>query len=89
MQRRTFFQCAGKTSRERHLKSVEYPRGSKCRYNQRVEAAPRQPVEPRRDICFDDLLILHHECRVNSENRINLFEEVDPLRTVWISSKWP
>ena len=68
MQCRTFFQCAGETSRERHLKSVEYPRGSKCRHHQRVEAAPWQPVEPRGDIRFDDLLILHHERRVDFEN---------------------
>ena len=54
LQDRARLQCAGDRAGERHFEPVEDPGDAERRDHQGVEAAPRQAVEPRRDVGFDD-----------------------------------
>ena len=55
LQHRAFLQRAGERAGERHLQPVQDPGDAERRHHQRVEAAPGQAVEPRRDVAFDDM----------------------------------
>ena len=59
MQRRAVLERAGERARQRHLEPVENPGDAERHHDQRVKAAPRQPVEPRRNVGFDDLACRH------------------------------
>ncbi len=54
LQDRAFAQRAGHGAGERHLEAVEDPGDAECDDDERVEAAPRQAVEPGGDVGFDD-----------------------------------
>ena len=55
LQRRALLQRARERARERHLEPVENPGDPERDDDQRVEAPPRQAVEPRRSVGFDDV----------------------------------
>jgi hypothetical protein len=74
------FQSAGQTSGERHFQPIQNPGDAQGGHHQRVEAAPRQSVEPRRNIGFDDLLVLHHERNVNAVGPVNLARWIERLK---------
>ena len=55
LQRRALLQSAGEIApAERHLEAVEDPGDAERDDDERVEPAPGQPVEPRRDVGLDD-----------------------------------
>ncbi len=54
LQHRACLECARDGAGERDFKPVEDPRDPECHHHQRMKAAPRQPVEPRRNVGFDD-----------------------------------
>ena len=58
LQHRACLERARDRAGERHLKAVENPRDAERHDDQRMETAPRQPVEPRRDVGFDDQAIV-------------------------------
>ena len=54
-QDRAVLQCAGQRARERHFEAVENPGDAERGDHQRMEPAPGQAVEPRRDVGFDHI----------------------------------
>ena len=60
LQHRALLQRARDRAGERDLEPVENPGDAERDDHQRVKAAPRQPVEPRRNIGLDDLAIGGH-----------------------------
>jgi hypothetical protein len=65
----------GERAGQRHLQPVEDPGDAERGHDQAVEAAPGQPVEPRRDVALNDLAHGHWmpspaPCRqINALNR--------------------
>ena len=56
----TVLQRARQAAGERHLQPVQDPGDAERRHHQRVEAAPGQAVEPRRDVGVDDAGVGRH-----------------------------
>ena len=54
LQHRARLQRAGDRAGQRHFEAVEDPGDAERGHHQGVKAAPRQPVEPRRNVGFDD-----------------------------------
>ena len=59
VQHRTVFERAGKRARQRYLQSVENPGNAERRHHERMEAAPGQPVEPRRNVALNNAVHPH------------------------------
>ncbi len=55
LQNRTLFQRARQAAGKRHLQPVQDPGDAERGHHQRMEAAPGQPVEPRRDVACQRL----------------------------------
>lgn len=66
MQTRTFFQSARQAAGKRDLEAVEDPRDTEGDDYQRVKASPREAIEPRRDICFNDWPVRHPKRHMNA-----------------------
>ena len=54
LQRGTRLQCARDRTGERHLEPVEHPGDAEGCHRERVEAPPRQAIQPRRNVGFED-----------------------------------
>ena len=54
LQRGTRLQCARDRTGERHLEPVEHPGDAEGCHRERVETPPRQAIQPRRNVGFED-----------------------------------
>src|ERR1039457_4778946 len=65
-------QKASERTGERHLEAIQDPRRSEGNHDQPVPAAPRQSIQPRRNMRFDPLAGCHKSSDYFSLDRLNL-----------------
>jgi hypothetical protein len=79
MQHRALLQRARDRAGERHLEPIEDPGDPEGGNHQGVETAPRQPIEPRRDVGFDDRVLGARSQHANPQRRSKGFVRTSAL----------
>src|SRR6185437_436265 len=86
LERRALLQRAGDGSGERDLESVEYPGDAKGDDDEPMERAPRQAVEPRRDVRLDEPNCWRLACWLIAHHRpLHAIEGLTPRRAICIT----